>query len=505
MGPGTPPRPPLGASVVGRSARHDVAARGRPPVRGGPRPPPRGSAADREGPPRVCDPRQPSVPQSRPGGHLGRPTAIPRAAGHGVLHLLRAGRAAAGPTAGSSGPHVGGAHLARPTRGRHVPPGAAVQCVAHARPWPTERKAGPPRRSRRGLRLRRRSLGPCRPRAQTVRRRGAGGTGPAQRRAKILMPEKKERKKTTRRKKKQAVAESRGLSAKQLVAAPPPALQKLQETIEADGGTVLGAYRDPLGGNWQLLAGLPLAKVEPTPYQRDLSETHVAKLAKAIDKLDRYLDPLVVVRSDDGTYWTPNGYHRLGALRLLGAKAIVAIVVPDHAVAHRILVLNTEKAHNVRERALEVTRLEHGLAELDDRPEKEFETEFEEPALLTLGLCYQQNGRFSGGVYQPILKRIDEFLSAKLSKALEIRRERAKRVVELDDAVSAAVGGLKARGFQSPYLKAFVVARINFLRFKKGKAEFDDTLEKLIAAAKKFDIGKVKPDQVATAGGPPEE
>jgi len=315
----------------------------------------------------------------------------------------------------------------------------------------------------------------------------------------------KEKKQTTRRRAKQAAAESRGLGAKQLVAAPPPALQKLQETIESDGGTVLGAYRDPLGGNWQLLAGLPLAKVEPTPYQRDLSETHVAKLAKAIDKLDRYLDPVVVVRSDDGTYWTPNGYHRLGALRLLGAKAIVAIVVPDHAVAHRILVLNTEKAHNVRERALEVTRLEHGLAELDDRPEKEFETEFEEPALLTLGLCYQQNGRFSGGVYQPILKRIDEFLSVKLSKALEIRRERAKRLLELDDAVSAAVGALKARGFQSPYLKAFVVARINFLRFKKGKAEFEDTLERLIAAAKKFDIGKVKPDQVTAAGGPAEE
>ena len=319
------------------------------------------------------------------------------------------------------------------------------------------------------------------------------------------MAEKQEKKKTARRKPKQAVVESRGLGAKQLVAAPPPALQKLQETIEADGGTVLGTYRDPLGGNWQILAGLPLGKVQPTPYQRDLSETHVARLAKAIDKLDRFLDPVIAVRSNDGTYWTPNGYHRLGALRQLGAKSIVAIVVPDQAVAHRILALNTEKAHNVRERALEVTRLEHGLAELDDRPEKEFETEFEEPALLTLGLCYQQNSRFSGSVYQPILKRIDEFLAMKLSKALEIRRERARRLLELDEAVSAAVAGLKARGFQSPYLKAFVVARINFLRFKKGKAEFGETLDRLIAAAKKFDISKVKPDQVATAGGPPEE
>jgi ParB family chromosome partitioning protein len=308
------------------------------------------------------------------------------------------------------------------------------------------------------------------------------------------------------KKKKAAASDSRGLAAKQLAAVPPPpAVQRLADQIAEDGGVVLSVFRDPLGGNWQVLAGLPLSKVEPTPYQRDLSETHVARLAKAIDKLDRFLDPLIAVRSTDAIYWTPNGYHRLGALRLLGAKSVTALVVPDTAVAHRILVLNTEKAHNVRERALEVIRLEHGLAELDDRLETEFETEFEEPALLTLGLCYQQNGRFSGGVYQPILKRIDAFLPQKLSKALETRRRRAQQLLALDEAVSAAVAGLKERGFQSPYLKAFVVARINYLRFKKGKAEFDETVEKLIAAAKKFDVAKVKTDQVASAGGAAEE
>jgi len=309
-----------------------------------------------------------------------------------------------------------------------------------------------------------------------------------------------------RKKKKKAAAESRGLAAKQVGALePPPAVQKVSEAIAADGGTVLAVYRDPLGGNWQILAALPLDKVEPTPYQRDLSETHVQRLAQAIDKLDRFLDPVIAVRAADGKYWTPNGYHRLGALRLLGAKSITALVVPEAKVAHKILALNTEKAHNVRERALEVTRLEQGLAELDDRPEKEFALEFEEPALLTLGLCYQQNGRFSGGAYQPILKRIDEFLGVKLSKALEVRRERAQQLLMLDEAVNAAVAALKAHGFQSPYLKAFVVGRINYLRFKKGKAEFDETIARLIAAAQKFDAAKVKPGQITASGGPAEE
>jgi len=214
---------------------------------------------------------------------------------------------------------------------------------------------------------------------------------------------------------------------------------------------------------------------------------------------------VIAVRTEDGGYWTPNGYHRLGALKSLGARSILALVVPDAEVAHRILVLNTEKAHNVRERSLEVMRLEHGLAELDDRDETEFELEFEEPSLLTLGLCYQQNGRFSGGAYQSILKRIDEFLPMKLSKAVQVRRKRAARVLTLDDAVGKAVTALKAKGFQSPYLKAFVVSRINYLRFKKGPAEFDETIEKLIEAAEKFAAGKIRADQISAAGGSADE
>ena len=322
------------------------------------------------------------------------------------------------------------------------------------------------------------------------------------------MAEAKSAKKPRRSRKKPEVApRSRGIAADVLGAGtPPPAVARLAEAIEADGGAVLAPYRDPLGGSWQILAGLPIERVEPTPYQRDLSEAHVTRLSSAIDKLGRYLDPIVAVRTEDGRYWTPNGNHRLAALRGLGARSVVAIVVPEIEVAHRILLLNTEKAHNLRERALEVIRLAQSLAELDDRPEKEFESEFEEPALLTLGLCYQENGRFAGAVYHPVLKRVEKFLGSALPKALETRRERAARVLELDEAVTAAVAELKAKGFESPYLRAFVVARINPLRFKRGAtAEFDDTIDKMLAGARRFDSAKIRADQVARTGGAAEE
>ena len=322
------------------------------------------------------------------------------------------------------------------------------------------------------------------------------------------MAEAKTAKKPRRSRKKPEVApRSRGVAADVLgTGTPPAAVARLVEAIEADGGAVLAPYRDPLGGSWQILAGLPIDRVEPTPYQRDLSAAHVTRLAAAIDKLGRYLDPIVAVRTEDGSYWTPNGNHRLAALRALGARSVVAIVVPEIEVAHRILLLNTEKAHNLRERALEVIRLAQSLAELDDRPEKEFESEFEEPALLTIGLCYQENGRFAGGAYHSVLKRIEKFLGSSLPKALEMRRERAARVLELDEAVSAAVSELKAKGFESPYLRAFVVARINPLHFKRGaKAEFDETIDKMLAGARRFDPTRIRADQVARTGGAPEE
>jgi len=322
------------------------------------------------------------------------------------------------------------------------------------------------------------------------------------------MAEPKAAKKPARRKRRaEGAPRSRGIAADALGSGPPPAaVAALGRAIEADGGSVLAIYREPLGGNWQVFAGLPVDLVEPTPYQRDLSDAHVARLCSAIDRLGRYLDPMVVVRTEDGHYWTPNGNHRLAAMRTLGARAAVAIVVPEPEVAQRILLLNTEKAHNLRERALEVARLAESLAPLEHRPEREFEAEFEEAALLTLGFCYLENGRFAGSAYHPVLRRIDKFLGSALPKALEVRRQRAARLLELEEAVSQAMKGLKDRGFESPYLRAFVVARINPLRFQRGaKADFAETIDKMLAAARRFDPARVKAEQVARAAGPVEE
>jgi ParB family chromosome partitioning protein len=286
---------------------------------------------------------------------------------------------------------------------------------------------------------------------------------------------------------------------------PSPEVARLAAEIGDDGGAVLAVYREPLGGHALIFAALPIEKVERTAFQRDVSDAHVRKLTLAMDRTRRYLDPVIAVR-EDGRYLSPNGGHRLTALRELGARAVLALVVPERRVAYQILALNIEKAHNLREKALEVVRMYRDLAATTGASrESELALELEEPALATLGFAYQKRGRLSGGAYQPVLKRVDAFLEQELSGAMVERERRADLVLALDDAVGEAVARLKERGFDSPYLKAFVVARVNPLRFVKGPPpSFDDVLAQMTKRARGMDPAKVRGEDLARAGGAPD-
>jgi hypothetical protein len=122
------------------------------------------------------------------------------------------------------------------------------------------------------------------------------------------------RKKAVRRKK--AAPGSVGLTASETGEVRDESLDRLAGQVERDGGAVLGRYRDPFGATPLLLAALPVDRVEPTPYQRDPSAAHVKRLMGVIESIGRFLDPIIAVRRDD-QYWTPNGNHRLQALKKL--------------------------------------------------------------------------------------------------------------------------------------------------------------------------------------------
>jgi ParB family chromosome partitioning protein len=193
-------------------------------------------------------------------------------------------------------------------------------------------------------------------------------------------------------------------------------------------------------------------------------------------------------------------------MRQLGAKTITGLLVLDPEVAFKILALNTEKAHNVKEKSLETIRMARALAEQDAGRESDYAFEFELAAYLTLGAAYEQRRSLSGGAYLPVLRRIDDFLDESLAKAVRERERRAAIVLKIDDAVSRVVSALKDRGLTSPYLKPFVVARINPIRFSKAtEFDVDDVLDRMLAAAGRFKVDRVRQEDVARAGGGPVE
>jgi ParB family chromosome partitioning protein len=299
---------------------------------------------------------------------------------------------------------------------------------------------------------------------------------------------------------------ARGLEASQVaIALDSPDIAALAELVRAAGGAPIGAYREPLGGRALLLASLPLAAVQPTPFQRDLSPTHAKRLATKIDETAAFLDPLIVVRGEDGRLWTPNGRHRLAAAKVLGLRQITALISPDEALAYRILALNTEKAHNLRDRSLEVVRMARSLVRSRGRErEDSFVREFEAPELLTLGIIYERAPRFAGGAYSAFLKKVDRFSERTLAASLKAREDFAARLLEIDTRVKSIVATLQARGFKSPYLRNYVVARINPVRFHKATKgdtrppmPMAQALTRMAAAARNFNVGSVSNSDLA--------
>jgi ParB family chromosome partitioning protein len=314
------------------------------------------------------------------------------------------------------------------------------------------------------------------------------------------------RKKTSARKRIEVRAEKRGLEgAEMLLALGSAEVAPLVAEVEAAGGAAIGAYREPLSGRPLLLASLPIGSVEPTPFQRDLSPTHTKRLAQKIEESGSFLDPLIVVRGSGGALWTPNGRHRLASAKVLGLRQVTALISPDEDLAFRILALNTEKAHNLKDRSLEVIRMARELALRRKRAkESEFAAEFEEPQLLTLGLAYQENKRFGGGAYGPFLKKVERWSERTLAASLRERAGWAARLLAIDTSVKGIVEELRKRGFKSPYLRNYVVARINPVRFhraREGDAKppmaTGAALTRMAAAARRFDSDSVRESDLA--------
>jgi hypothetical protein len=57
---------------------------------------------------------------------------------------------------------------------------------------------------------------------------------------------------------------------------------------------------------------------------------------------------------------------------------------------------------------------------------------------VTLGICYERVPRFGGGVYRPILRRLETFTDEPLRTAIKEHEKRAALVLDLEAKIAAA-------------------------------------------------------------------
>ena len=313
-----------------------------------------------------------------------------------------------------------------------------------------------------------------------------------------------------KRRKKAAEAASRGLAAADLASgSPSPEASALRAAVEADGGLPLSPLPRPAR---RALAAPRRAADRPRRAHavpaRPLGGARRA--ARARDRRAR-----TVPRPDHrrahgrragtGRRTATTGSPRCGAR---ARKSIVALVVPETEVAYQILALNTEKAHNLREKALEVIRMARELAGRGDAaPETQYALEFEEAALphprrllreerpvsrRRLPSRPQARGRVPGGAAR---------------RGARNPRGARRALLELDEAVTDG----DARARRSAASRARTCApsssrgSTRSASTRGDKPSFDATLDKMIGAAKKFKPESVKAEHVARAAGAPEE
>jgi ParB family chromosome partitioning protein len=121
-----------------------------------------------------------------------------------------------------------------------------------------------------------------------------------------------------------------------------------------------------------------------------------------------------------------------------------------------------------------------------------------------LGVVYEQASRFAGGAYSSLLKKVDRFSERTLAASLREREGYASRLLQIDAQAKKIIATLQAKGFKSPYLRNYVVARLNPVRFhkiKKGDTAppmpIAQALTRMAAAARNFKIESVSNSDLA--------
>ena len=242
-------------------------------------------------------------------------------------------------------------------------------------------------------------------------------------------------------------------------------------------------FKEPLGNVELEFKLVPLSQLEPAPFQREISDAHVKKLAEAMMKVGMFIDPLVVYESN-GKYYVVNGQHRLEAFKTLSLEGDIPCVVIPEEKAHFIITLNTEKAPSIKDKSLEALKIykEYIGQDLTENDILDFITE---PCYVTFGILYEKHEKFPASAFHNLIKKIDNPIDEKLEVAFEERKKRAEKIEKLyTDYYIPIKNKLIEEGVNQLYVGQIIASRINpFGRKRIIEEDFDTAMEMIYVKA----------------------
>jgi ParB family chromosome partitioning protein len=243
-------------------------------------------------------------------------------------------------------------------------------------------------------------------------------------------------------------------------------------------------YTDPVSKKERVIKLVDINLIEPSPLQREISEKHVENLAKSIAKLG-FLDPLIGYEAN-GKYWIVNGQHRLMALRHLGAQGQIPVLIIGVEDAKYILDMNIEKAPNIKDKSIEALKVYKEFIKTVPH-----ETEFVvaesvgEICLVTFGLCYAMDNRFPASSFFNLIKKIDLPENIPLSDGLELRQQRANKLMELKEIFNQKKQEFIEAGYDKMQVGNIIISLANpWGRKRIIEESFDDGIEMIMERMK---------------------
>lgn len=246
-------------------------------------------------------------------------------------------------------------------------------------------------------------------------------------------------------------------------------------------------FKEPTKGDKFKFKIIPIEKLDVVSHQRKPSEYHVKHLISSIERIG-FIVPLIVYEDKEkGEYIILDGQHRFLAAKQIGIKNLPVIVVPEK-LAKLMMNLNIEKELNIREKSYVALNIYRDyLNSSPDIIESDpiITDSIENAYYVTLGIAYEKLEKFSGSSLESIMKKCDFFLDEKISKAIEIREQRAEKVMNAFYIIKSIAQKIKELGKWHPFVYQQIVSFANPYKRKRTTIDFDELFSKFIENLKK--------------------